>query len=752
MKFRIGPGPWALPVLALLGGGTVQTAAATFCPVDVSDPAANLLAPVFSSDVEVPTGSTEIRADNAELVENGESVFTGNVEVVRDDAQLTTRRLRYNRNTEVVRFEDGGELFLPGLVWVGESGSVSLADDIVELNAGRYLTDEGGRGAAGRLRREQGPQRTLLEEVDFTTCTSDSPAWQISADEIDLDHPDDTGVARHAVVRAAGVPVFYSPYLSFPLSDARKSGFLVPTFRTSSEAGIDLHIPFYWNIAPNYDATLVARTITEHGGALGGEARYLRADQSGSGSFSFEFAPDDPTYDNKARGQVLLKLNQSFASQRGLLLVDYHQVSDDQYLEDFGTSLGVTSTRFLNRNVDLNYRANRWNGSVQLRNYQTIDNTLPPTAIPYRILPRVNLATRFGGNNQLSGTLVSQFSRFERDASVTGSRVLVEPRLFWPMRRAGFYATPSVELKAAGYWLDTLPDSGQEERPDRLLPVATFDTGLIAERRFEAFDERLLQTLEPRIFYLYTPYDNQDNIPVFDSGQFDFTFQNLFRDNRFSGGDRVGDANQVTLALTSRILNRQTGDERLRVSFGQVVYFENRKVTLTPGGTVYDNTFSETIGEVAAQLASGWQARTTVQWDAASRQTDKLVFALGYRPTDPDDAGKVVNLAYRQRRTVSDFIEQTDLSFQYPLTERWSTLGRWSYSLVDDRTTEVFGGVEYDHCCFGVRIGGRRFIYNTAGEFETGVFAQIHLKGLAGFGSANEAFVQGLIPGYRSPF
>lgn len=752
MNLRIGQGPWALSVLALVGLGAVQAAETTFCPVDTPVSAATVLAPKFSIDIDIPPGSTEIRADDAVLVETGESIFTGAVEVIREDAQLRTSRLRYERATEVVRFEQGGQLFLPDLTWVGDSGSVALNENVFALEDGRYLTGDGGRGEAARLMRDDAAEHTLLQGVDYTTCAGERPLWQIRADEIDLDHPADAGVARHAVLRARGVPVLYSPYLSFPLSDARKSGFLVPTFRNTNNAGFDLQLPFYWNIAPNYDATLIARTITERGGALGGEARYLRADQSGSGSFSFEFAPEDPLYEDRSRGQVLLRLNQAFASQRGQLLVDYHQVSDDQYLEDFGTSLGVTSTRFLNRNVDLTYQAGRMGGSVLLRNYQSIDNTLPATATPYRVLPQVNLRAGFGGYNRLSATLASQYSRFERDASVTGSRVHLEPTVFWPIRQAGFYATPSLKLKATGYWLDPLADTAQEDRPDRLLPVASLDTGLIAERRFEAFDERLLQTLEPRLYYLYTPFDNQDNIPVFDSGAFDFTFQNLFRDNRFSGNDRVGDANQVTLAVTSRLLNRTNGAERLRLSVGQVVYFEDRRVTLLPGTGVDDDTFSETIGEVAAQLASGWRARTTVQWDAADRQTDKLVFDIGYRPDDPDDAGKVINLAYRQRRSPIDFIEQTDLSFQYPLTDRWSTLGRWSYSLEEGRTTEVFGGVEYEHCCIGLRIGGRRFIRNTEGEFDTGVFAQIHLKGLAGFGTANEAFVQGLIPGYRSPF
>ena len=721
------------------------------CPLAPEFSAAQLVTPAFSTDIPIPDGASEIRADEAEVVKDGVSVFSGYVEFIDPQTGLLTETLRYDRENAEVRFEDGGTLYMDEISWIGESGSYRMNEGVMELHDGEYLTVDGGRGRAEHYTKYQNENLSILKRVDFTTCGGPRPAWRIGARELKLDYPDDTGTAYHAVVESWGVPVFYFPYISFPLSDARKTGFLTPTLRESNDAGFDLHIPFYWNMAPNYDGLFNVRTITARGGAFGAELRYLQPDRSGQASLDFEVAPSDPLYDNKTRGIYHLKLNQAFDWQRARIAIDYNQVSDENYLEDFGTNLGITATRFLNRNADLSLAGNRWSANLITRNYQTVDETLAPASRPYRILPQLNVFTGSGGNNTLSTGLATQFSRFARENTLSGSRVHVAPQVFYPLRGAGYFVIPRLKLNATTYWLNdigTLPDA----QPTRVLPTTSVDAGLIAERRFTAFDTNLMQTLEPRVFYLYTPYKNQDDIPVFDSGLYDFTFQNLFLDNRFSGNDRIGDANQVTLALTSRLLNRDNGSEKLRVSFGQVVYFRDREVTLSPGGAVADNTLSESIGEVAAQIAEGWRARTTVQYDTNAQQLDKFVADLSYRPRRDNPGGEVFNVAYRQRRTTAELIEQTDLSFRLPLYWGWSSIGRFSYSLQDDRTLDLFGGLEYEHCCFGVRIGGRRFLRNAEGEYDNAIFAQIHLKGLAGFGTANESFLQGLIPGYRSPF
>jgi len=730
-----------LTALVVSAGWQALALAAGSCPLDVPNP----IAPRFSTDLDIPAGATEVRADDVELVEQGASTFEGDVDVVRDDFQLKADRVVWNEADDRATFRGDAVLWNEALVWQGERGLIDLANDQVTLEQGRYALEDGSaRGDATVLERDDRENFTRLVGVDYSTCQGPRRAWRLSASSIELDHDEDSGTAKHVVLRANEIPVFYFPYMSFPLSNARKSGLLVPTVRSSSESGFDLRVPIYWNIAPNYDATITPRTITDRGGALGAQFRYKF--QTGEGLVEGEVLPEDELYSNRTRSLFVFKHFQRFDSQRGWIRADINQVSDENYFEDLGTSLGVTSARFLNRDLEAFYRGQRWSLRGLIRNFQTIDPSLPGAARPYRVLPRITFAGNYSrGYNRLAASLVAQATYFERRDTVTGGRMVVEPRLYVPFRDAGRYFIPSLKLRAAQYFLDN-NDFSEDDSPTRIAPVLSLDSGLIAERRFEAFGESLLQTLEPRVYYLYIPEVDQSDIPVFDSGEFDFTFQNLFRDNRFSGGDRVGDTNQLAVAVTSRVLNRETGAERLRFSLGQVYYFTDREIAL-PGRESQDATVSEFLGEAAVQLASGWRARTTVQWDPEDSRTEKLAFVLNYRP----DNGTVVNLGYRRRLAITD-VEQTDVSFQYPITERWSVLGRWNYSLESDQTLELVGGVEYDSCCWGLRVGGRRFIRNVRGDFDTAFFVQIHLKGLAGLGSVGESFLRNQIPGYYTRF
>jgi LPS-assembly protein len=345
----------------------------------------------------------------------------------------------------------------------------------------------------------------------------------------------------------------------------------------------------------------------------------------------------------------------------------------------------------------------------------------------------------------LTPNFAAETTYFDRSNSVSGARVDLTPSVSFPYIKQGLRVTPKLSLRHTEYYLSN--EGSFNDHESRTIPVASLDTRLFAERRLNLFGSPVLQTFEPRAYYLYVPKDGQDDIPVFDSGQFDFSFRNLFRNNRFTGRDRIGDANQLTLAATSRVLDLNTGKELIRASFGQIYYFDNREITL-PGRQKEKDDVSEFVAELAGNLGNGWSARAVVQYDPTNSTTERASYSVRYRP---DNSSLVANASYRRRRAVTD-VEQADLSFRLPIGSTLNLLGRWNYSLEKKRTLELVGGVEVDSCCWGLRLVGRRFIRNSEGQFDTGIFLQFEFKGLAGYGRGTESFLRKSIPGYETYF
>jgi LPS-assembly protein len=327
---------------------------------------------------------------------------------------------------------------------------------------------------------------------------------------------------------------------------------------------------------------------------------------------------------------------------------------------------------------------------------------------------------------------------------VSGARIHLEPAVSLPLFKTYGRVVPRIAIRHTEYLLD---QSGTfDDHENRTVPVFSVDSYLFAERQFSAFGSEFLQTLEPRAYYLLIPKQDQDDIPIFDTGLFDISFQNLFRDDRFTGRDRVGDTNQMSLAVTSRMLNRATGREVFRASLGQIYFFRDRDVTL-PGRRRENGDMSELIAEVAARIGGAWSVRSTLQYDPNDAETEKAALALRYMPAP----GRIVNLSYRLRRATTD-VEQTDVSFRWPLTQQLSLVGRWNYSLRTKQSLEAMGGIEYESCCWGIRLVTRRFIRNSEGEFDTAMFVQFELKGLSGFGRGTSSFLRKSIPGYEAYF
>ncbi|MGI9303073.1 MAG: LPS-assembly protein LptD, partial [Gammaproteobacteria bacterium] len=541
------------------------------------------------------------------------------------------------------------------------------------------------------------------------------------------------GSARNGLLRFKGVPLVYVPWMQFPINNKRHSGFLGPTVGTSTASGASAEIPYYWNIAPNQDATLVPRYLAKRGVQAKTEYRFLTARTGGE--IDLEYL-DDRVFDDD---RALVAANAALqVTPRALLFADYKEVSDDSYFEDLGDSLAITATTHLRRHADLTYFGGPWNLLIRAENYQTVDRTIADAAKPYERVPQVLFDgywpdLMLGLDYGVGGEWV----QFDRDNSVTGDRVDLSAKLSRPVSQAGYFFTPTAQVRHTLYSLENA--GAVDPEPQRTLPVLSVDSGLIFERDYAGGS--VTQTLEPRLFYLYVPFREQSDIPGFDTGRLDFDFSQLFRTDRFSGADRVGDANQLTAGLTSRLIDFDDGQESINASVGQIYYFRDRVVTL-PGAVVETDTTSDLAGQLSLRLGS-WAGIGSLLWDPGDSRTQRGTAQLVYRA----DEDHIVNLAYRLRR---DELEQTDFALVWPLTRRWSVLGRWNYSLRESRNLEILAGLEYESCCYKVRLAARRFVADTDGDFNDTFFLQFVFKGLSQLGSPLDKLLERGILGYTA--
>jgi len=695
--------------------------------------------PVFEP-VQGQPGDLHVSADEANLVEGGISTLTGNVEVERDGAQIVADKLTYDEPERRLEVEGNVEMWDEGAYVSGERGQHEIDNDITTVENAAYMflgSHSHGRAASAILTDDD---VVRVRDADYTTCDPGSDTWRLQAERIKLDYGTDVGTARNVWLKVKGVPVFYTPFITFPLSDERKSGFLVPQLRVSSSTGVDLTVPYYFNLAPQYDATLAVRPMTQRGVQGQGEFRYLT--HRGEGLLAGEYLPSDSDA-NRDRSAVRVEHTGEFAS-RWRADVDFNWVSDEDYFSDLGTNLAIASQSLLERRGDITYLGAGWRARARVQSFQNLDSSRPPERRPYARLPQllVRSAER-ERNRRLNLTGFGETVNFHRRVGVNGQRLDLRPSLSYPLRSAAWHLIPRASARFTAYDLDGIAP-GADENPSRTLPTLSLDGGLFFERDARLGGSRFLQTLEPRAFYLYTPFEDQTDLPVFDTGRFDFSFAQLFREDRFSGADRVGDANQLSLALTTRLLAQASGDELLRASIGQIRFLRDRTVSL-PDEPPETQAGSALVGEVSAVLAGDWRATWGMQWDPSESVTDKHTVSLRYQP----DERRVVNVAYRM---VRQSFEQTDFSAAWPLGRDWRLVGRFNYALDDETILETFAGVEYESCCWAFRTVVRRYLSGPGGEQTNAFFVQLELKGLTGIGRSTVDFLERSIPGYENEF
>ena len=696
-----------------------------------------------------------LTADEADLVEEGTSELRGNAEITRGSQQIRADYVEYDQPQDTADMKGSVQYWDEALYLQSDQAHLEFDDGTGRFQGAEFIIpDNRVRGQAEELTLDIGTS-TELKDANYTTCDPDDTFWKLSASKITLDHIEDWGKARNVVLRIKNVPVFYTPYMSFPLSKKRKSGFLAPGFGSSSRNGIELRTPYYWNIRPEMDATITPRVLGDSGVMLMGEYRYLL--ERGNGELDIEYLPGDNEFNDEDRNLIHFEHSQSFLS-RGDLFLKYNRVSDKNYLEDFGNSLSTTSTRYLERRADVAYGGRGWNLLARVQDYQTVDRSQLITSRPYKRLPQI----RFNYNSPYQGLrpnygLKSEIVYFDRGKdpaleNVNGLRLDLFPSISFPIQTVSSFLKPELGLRFTQYELDN--NNIIKDSPSRVLPVFSVDSGVIFERDLKLAGNGYSQTLEPRLYYLYIPEEDQSDLPLFDTGLYNFSFASLFRGDRFSGPDRMGDANQITLAVTSYLFDQKNGRSAGHFSLGQIYYLRDRDVGL-PDAEVQNDSFSPIVAELDLSYFDSWNFRSELQWEPNTNTDQKLTLSAQYQP----EAGKVVNIAYRVHRAPTGVIQrnpvdidQTNVSFRWPIGPRWSVVGNWNYAISENKSLDTFGGVEYNSCCWGVRAVARRYLTDIDGDYQSGIFLQLELKGLAGIGKKTVDFLEKKIPGYRSEF
>jgi LPS-assembly protein len=685
-------------------------------------------------NAELRKGNTTLFADRIEyLVPTDEAEATGNVRLRMGEDEMSGPRLR-------LRLNDTTGIF--------ESPTFQLAPREVSAE----LPPTAARGDAGALRFD-GEELYRIADGRFTTCKPGQDDWFVNARELDLDFSREVGTARGASVSFLGATTPEIPWFDFSLNNQRKTGFLPPTAGVGRKNGFEFAQPFYWNIAPEQDATITPRYLSDRGLQLMGEYRYLQPLYNGI--MRGEILPDDRETDSTRWAYALFNNYVNPASGWSAHL-NWQRASDDNYFRDLSSRLSVATQLFLPGDAYVNYSSARgglWNVMGRVQAWQTLQDPEDPVQVPYDRLPQF-LGNYYKANiGPTDFNVAGEWVYFDIDQAglPTGRRAIAYPSLSAPFVRPGGYVTPKVGYHFTQYGLSDLSDPAQPTSISRGLPIASVDSGLFFERNTTAFGRDFIQTLEPRAYYLYVPYRNQNDIPLFDTSIADFNYAQIFSENYYSGPDRISDANQLTLAVTSRLILPSNGQEILRGIFGQQYYFQNQQVALNSTTPTREGINSPFIAGLYGRIAENWTADMTLQYAFSDNATEdglqRANFGVRYSP----ELAKIINASYRYTAPgiggVTQEIRQVDVSAQWPLGGGFYAVGRYNFDLVGGQATEVLGGVEYNAGCWIVRAVAQSFV-TTSDTRTTLFFIQLELNGFSRFGSSPLEALRRSVPGY----
>ena len=741
--------------------------------------------PTMSKDSSVrDTSNTYVAAQRVDGSNQTVYHLEGDVKVDRADQRMQADVTDYNQDTTDydargnVRYQEVGQLVSSDHMRGNQDASTAIADNV----SYQMLTSRGnGVANQGQMLDDQ---RSRYFNATYSNCDVGNHVWEIHAKDIRMDKETGEGVAHDATMYLYNVPFFWLPTFTFPINDDRKTGFLTPTVGNSSRSGFMVSAPYYLNLAPNYDATLDPRIYGDRGVLMAGEFRYV---VPGSiGQLNVEYLPNDQGETNpnslintKDTDRWLLKFNDnthiygpwSFNTSINL-------VSDRNYLSDFGDDLYTSVISQLASSAYVNgagkWGNTYWNASFGGDYYQNANYALTDFTAQYQRWPRATFNVDYPINRWLEVGANTEAVEFRKDDSVGGDRLDLYPYIQADFRGAAWFVKPRVAYRYTTYNLlgnyqqygysngvtELLPAGTTSPytsgSPSRSLPVVSVDSGLVFDRSTSLFGDSYTQTLEPRLYYLYVPYRNQNNIPLFDTTLMSFDTWQLFSPNTYSGADRQISANNLSAMLTTRLLD-DNGVERVSASFGQIRYFTQQSVqqpnsmtTVTPPTNWSGSDYAI---DLTTQLNDDWRVLAQYQWNPNTSLTD--LGSITFQKRIATDG--ILNFSYRYRRepgTEAPWVEQYDASVVYPLSDRWRLLGHWTYSVLDKKTVEALAGVEYDSCCVALRLVGRHYVntYNfstTLGSANTAIMFEIEFKGMGGFTGQSENALRNGILGYQ---
>jgi LPS-assembly protein len=703
------------------------------------------------NDAEVVAeGNVELRKRNSILESDrltywqdaDEMQAEGNVRLSRDGDRVRGPKMRMKMEDSTGFFEQP-EYSIRRI----KTGSAATLWTGTEERVSPELTT--GQGTAARMEFE-GEGKYRLTDATYSTCAPAAgrdPDWFARTTDLRLDYDEEEGTARNATLYFKGAPILYSPWLSFSLNNERKSGLLTPTLGSTSRGGAEYTQPFYWNIAQNMDATVAPRFMSKRGTLWNGEYRYLNP--SYSGTMQGQYLPND-RLEHKRRSSYSLAHSQTLGyGFSGALALN--GASDGTFFSDLANGSSAVAQTNLLREGSLNYGGGWWSARLLAQSYQTLqDPSLPPVTEPYRRLPQLTVSANRGDLPLgMSFAFSGEHVNFRNPTLVEGRRLTLYPQVSLPLQTEILSVTPKIGLHSTTYNLNRQA-VGAPEKQARSVPIFSVDSGVTFERDTSWLGQALTQTLEPRLYYLYVPVREQGSIPIFDTGIADFNFAQIFGENRYSGGDRIGDANQATAMITSRLLDPQTGAEIMRAAFGQRFYFSTQNVGLpatatAPAEVLRSDRQTDFLGSISGRIMPKTYVDTGVQYNPRLSRVDRLNLGGRYQP----EAGKVLNAGYRYTRDqlgVSG-LGQFDLSGQWPVFGGWHAVGRFNYSTKDRRMVESVAGLEYDGGCWVGRVVMQRLATQTQ-LTNTALFFQLELNGFAKVGSSPLDILRRNVPGY----
>ena len=705
------------------------------------------------NDLDIQDAPLRVTANSTKASSDKVAVLEGDVQISQGSRQIKSDFATIDQNAQKVTLKGNVEFREPGILLKGEDAGIDVANSNVTINNATYVIHQASiRGAAKKLSKsDQG--NIIIDEASYSTCEPGDSSWQLITKQIEIDQKSGWATIKNARFEIKDIPVFYFPYIKFPIDDRRSSGLLIPDIDINQDNGLDIAQPIYWNIAENYDSTISPRYIQHRGFGIEADFRLLNSWSQSRVSGSFlgnDKGGDDADEINPITGlhpyegddRYMLNLDHVGGIDRPWsTFVDYNSVSDTDYVRDLGNmTIDETSQTHIKQRAYARYETNHWNYQITSEDYQSVTRGLTDQ---YSILPSIDVDGYYRFDNNLVLNLSNRYTVFSHNNpnKVEGSRRRLDYSLTWDQHWNWGYFKPKVELKHLAYNLNypsQIRPMGVDQNPEVTIPVYSFDTGIFFERSLNWLDG-VTQTFEPRLMYLHSGYKDQSVLPDFDTREFTPSYDLLFRDTRFVGGDRISDDQRLTLGITTKLIDPNSGQEKFRASIAQSVYYADRKIMLSTIPTAEElagmgRDRSAIALEVAARITNNWRFTSDLVYDDLDNHLEKTGFSARYN----DRKKRIFNFTYRYTRRaaraydgqlIDQNIKQTNISGLVPLTANLNLVGRWNHDFTNNRELEVFAGFEYHNCCWRTSL----FAYRSLRRDDELLFPEEELKARNGF-------------------